>query len=517
MPAAEERGLSAWHGHHLDGVLGAITAKAIAGGYPHGTIIVAEQIDRLSREGHDKFRSWLKLIIGAGMRVYTCDDGKMIDAKSIEDDDLGSKITAMVKAEGAREVITRMRKRVIGGIRRNQTRRLATGRPDSKVHPKWLEYDASGQLQKIEDRCETINQIYTWAAAGQGVLTICQRLNDEGFRCWSARHWKPTTVRHLLTHPSVDGSFQQMEEGKPFGDRMRSFYPVVVDNDLIARARAQLASRKRLTGKPSEERFINVFGDTGRCSSCMGRMHVQKAKDAKSGKVYRFFRCYNAAHRAGCDRAVTFRYHDLAEAVLDRILHLAMDDRFFSRPDETRGLAVTVADLERSLELDRAKSTRLLDLMLNGDPDPVMIDMRAKLTASIAASEAALSQARKDLAAAEGAVDPAAHLERVREVRSLLNDPNPTIRMTAGDMIATAMSNVVTSVMFESEGEKRKATKSITVIIAGGIAAMRFDNEGNLIDQRDLGPYLDAQLRSGVVGSNPRWNANLDAILRRAA
>lgn len=506
-PPIEDLGRSAWKGEHIrTGALGRFSEKVRCGDIPPGTILVVEKIDRLSRQGFDVLNDWMREMIGHGLLIATVEDGKVYDADNLRD--LGSYINRLLKAEGAFEYVSTMRARVIDRIRRNQTERAITKLPTSAIHPRWLTYNASGELEPIASRVRTIRVIYELSAEGMGVASIAKTLNaDLSHPCWTSARWLPTTIRHLLNHPSVDGTYQPMEFGKPFGDPI-AFYPPILDNELIARARAARKGRSRSGGPTSD--FVNPFQGLTRCEGCRGRMHVQKSKDSKTGVIRRFFRCYNAAHGAGCDRKTMFRFREAEAGVLDQLLHLALDDRFFARPDTTKVLAVAVADLEKRLELERSQSDRLLTLILSTDiPDELMLDRRAKLTTAISETGTALERARAELATARGSIDPAAHMARVFEVRTSVEDPNPAIALRARRMIATALKGVITEIGFDA------TDKTITVIVAGGLAAMRFDNRGQMIARFDLSG--DPAMEAGTVGRSPVWTANVEAMKRRAA
>lgn len=51
------------------GQLGALTRRILNGEIAAGTIIVAEKIDRLSRQGYDALNEWMKSVTRAGARV----------------------------------------------------------------------------------------------------------------------------------------------------------------------------------------------------------------------------------------------------------------------------------------------------------------------------------------------------------------------------------------------------------------------------------------------------------------
>ena len=66
----EDKGLSAWKGDHLRvGGLGKFTDRVAAGEIEPGSILVIENLDRLSREKLKKARRWIEDVNEAGVTV----------------------------------------------------------------------------------------------------------------------------------------------------------------------------------------------------------------------------------------------------------------------------------------------------------------------------------------------------------------------------------------------------------------------------------------------------------------
>lgn len=348
MPPHEDRGESAWKGHHLDAVLGEITRKAKAGEYPEGTVIVAERMDRLSRQGYDTFKPWVRDIIGAGLRVYTCDDRTLYDQAALDDDTLGPKMMLLMKAEGARDYVTNLRRITMKGTRTRQSMSAELGRPTCikkarfEVVPGFFRWE--GDVLVIDERrAGMVRDMYRWSADGMGANSIAKRLNDQDRLAWGHgkdKPWQPSSIYKLLLSPSVEGDFIPTIEGQP-GERIVGYYfgLRIVDADLVQRAREAAASRAMAKGSGPSADFVNVFQGVARCGGCYGRLHVQKCKDG-SGVVRRYFRCSSASRNAGCDWKGMHPYEIFEDRMLDQMLHLAMDDRFFSRPDNVRPLVL---------------------------------------------------------------------------------------------------------------------------------------------------------------------------------
>lgn len=492
MPPQEDRGESAWKGHHLDAVLGEITRKAKAGEYPDGTVIVAERMDRLSRQGYDTFKPWVREIIGAGLRVYTCDDSTLYDQAALDSDTLGQKVNLLVKAEAARDYVTNLRRITMRGTRTRQSMSAELGRPTCikkarfEVVPGFFRW--KGDVLVIDERrADMVRDMYRWSADGMGANSIAKRLNAGGRLAWGHgkdKPWQPSSIYKLLLSPSVEGDFIPTIDGQP-GERIVGYYfgLRIVDADLVQRARKAAASRAMAKGSGPSADFVNVFQGVARCGRCYGRLHVQKCKDG-SGVVRRYFRCSSASRNAGCDWKGMHPYEIFEDRMLDQMLHLAMDDRFFSRPDNVRPLVLEVADLEKLLADTKAKARRIGD-RINGQDDPpaLWLEQEAGYLKIIDTTQGRLKSARKALEDARGTVSPEAHLQRVLEVREAMRGDDREVAMAAARKVKDAVRGVV-DVITSDRGPAGE--KSMLVFMVGTLVTFRVSNDdGTLTNYQD--------------------------------
>lgn len=523
-PFVEDLSRSAFHGEHMRSELGRLSASVLAGDYPPGTVIVAEKLDRLSRQGDDAFEPWLKSIVDTGVRIFTCDDSTLWDAKSVREGGLGPRITRMVKADAAREVIAAMQGRVVATIRKRQAKSAALGRPTSYrkdsfgVLPGWLEWRAD-KVEIIEHRADIVRDIYRLSADGIGSTAIARRLNETGRLPWgryskgAKKSWQPSSIYKLLESPTPEGDFVPTIDGQP-GDKIVGYYPRIVEVDVVKAAREAKRRRRGMKSMGPSRDFINVFQGLVRCGQCNGRMHVQKCQDQK-GVVRRYFRC-DSAGRSACDRKTMFAYPVFEHAALDTILPLALDDRFFSRPDAVRPALADVATLEKLLDDQRSKSKRLVRIMLmTDDPDPVMVEEQADLRSRIASTQERLTEARAALDDARGGADQDAHLRRVLEVREAMGDDDLDTAMAARRAVRDAMGGVVETIISNIEPD---GSPTMMVALVGGLIGFKvWVRSGQVTDRFDLTDRLEAQpqLRSGATSYRADGAIRLDAMIRR--
>lgn len=521
LPFVEDLGKSAFHGDHLKAELGKLTADVVAGVYPAGTVISAEKIDRLCRQGYDALNDWMKIVVNAGLRVYTIDDGKLYDSENLSRG-LESQMVRLMKAEVAREYVEGMQGRVIVGIRKRQTLARELGRPTSLRKstfdnlPGWLEW-AAEEVKVVEFRAEVVRDIYRWSADGLGSAAIASRLNEAGrYTFRRNRPWQPSSIYKLLESPNVEGDFIPTIDGQP-GEVIHDFYERIVEADLVKRGREAKARRRSLKGCGPSQDFVNVFAGVTKCGQCGGRLHVQKCKDGK-GVVRRYFRCDAASRSAGCDRKEMLSYERFEGPALDAILPLALDDRFFSRPDNTRPLANEVAGLEKLLEDRKVQARRLTKIMLTReDPDPIWLEEQDSIRSSIRTTEQRLAGAQAALLVAKGAADQETHLRRVLEVRDAMFDADLEVAMGARRSVRDAMGAVVEVILSDVADD---GTPSLMVALVGGLIGFRVNTKtGAVVQEFDLTGLLesDPQLRSGATSYRSDGSERLDAVLKRRA
>ena len=303
----------------------------------------------------------------------------------------------------------------------------------------------------------------------------------------------------------------------PVGAKRVGFYPRIVEPDLVKQARDAKLRRRGLKAVGPSADFINIFQGLARCGECNGRLHVQKCRDS-SGTVRRYFRCDRAARHAGCTSRTMFNYGRVEGPILDTMLHLALDDRFFSRPDTVRPLANEVAGLEKLVGELKDRSRRLIRLITNADDlDPLMVEEQAGVRSRIKTTEARLDAARAELLAARGGASPEVHMKRVLEIRSAIMHDDLDTQMAARRTIRDAMPGVIDVVL----GDVRpNGEPMLMVSLVGGLIGFRVSaRTGAISDKYDLTPQLMAnpRLRVGATSHRRDGAQRLDALLKRQA
>lgn len=538
LGVVEDLGRSAWRGDHLKaGNLGRFAERVRSGEIPPQTVLVVEQLDRLSRLDPRITQRWIEDICTAGLRVATVQSGRVFDDVSLRGPSgLIDVFEILLKSQIAHGESERKSALVRDAWRRKQA---ATGANVimTKQCPAWLRVTDDRRWELIEERVAVVRTIYEWAAAGLGSRLIAKKLNEQCVASFAfssrgtvTRKWSSTYIDDLLRYPQVEGDYfpnYRSRTGAARGARVTGYYPRIVDADLVERARAAVQGR-RGTGGRYRHNFSNLFSGICRCAGCAGKMTMRRPGSkhrAKLGPNSRdgYLQCAGAAQGRGCERTQFFSYAPFERAALDAMLHLALDDRFFLRPDNSQQLSVALAEARKECEERRAAVTRLLGLLERGTAAVEDVQERIDvLTSERIAADARREAISAELDRARGQVSPAEHMERVLEVRDGLHHADEETRIAARMKVSEAIKAVVETVQCDTDDTFPDGIqkRTFTLVLLGGIAAVKFDNYGAVLGEvsypLDQIASGDRQMRLGVTGGSPALELQVDALVRRA-
>jgi DNA invertase Pin-like site-specific DNA recombinase len=498
----EDLGRSAWKGDHLkSGNLGKFAARVHAGEIPPGSVLVVEKLDRLSRQDVRFTQRWLEDLCAAGISIATVSGDRVYDDESLRTN-LMQTLEVLLVGKLAHDESQNKSDRIGDSWRRKQEKAKAGVVMTTKC-PGWLKVkeDRSG-FDLIPDRVAVAREVYQRAADGHGARSIAQQLNARGVPSWGdARKdgrvigWTDGFLVDLLRSPAVEGEYHpnfRPKKGNLSDAPVLGYYPRIIDADLVARARAAVASRKG-TGGRYRHTMTNLFQGLCVCWSCGGRMTMRRTPVTKADGTKRYdsnLQCANAYSALRCEQRAFFNYTRFEQTALDAILHLTLSDRFFQRAASSVQLAIKVAEIEKALTLKRDEAKRLVRLLAAMDDMPEVEEELRAAQRFIRENEQALKVAQEELTRAKGAVSPAEHLQRVMDVREAIEHEDEDTRTDARMKVNEAMRAVVQQVVCNANDEAFGGSRTFTVNLPLG--AVVIDTNGkHLNGQTQLGELLE--------------------------
>ncbi len=316
---------------------------------PHGSILVIENLDRLSREGFGPalrkiiFRLW-----DHGIVLQTIDPEASYEA-GCEDDPkfvgLWLYLSEAHKASVRKSNMVRSA-RTAAREKAREKGAILTARC-----PAWLMVK-DGEFIEIPDAVTAVKAVFDMKLAGVGVNSIARRLNTErGWwkpapsKRWKTGGWRASYIRKILTNEAVIGVYQpytivwrtvdgeQVGFREPIGNPIDGYYPAVVEAHVFHAVQEQLSANYRCTGGKTGK-VSNLLRSLVVCPYCGGRMHfINKGQPPKGGS---YLVC-DAGRRGVKCSSHSIRYEEVERLVLENCRDLKPES-VLPNPDEQNKL-----------------------------------------------------------------------------------------------------------------------------------------------------------------------------------
>jgi DNA invertase Pin-like site-specific DNA recombinase len=344
--AYQDHGRSAYHGRHrkAGGALAAFLAEVEAGQIPAGSVLIVENLDRLSRENPWDAVPLLCNIVNAGISVVTLSPSETLYER-------GRDLTALVLAvvefgRGHSESESKARRMAeVWGERRRRTREegaVMTGRL-----PAWIE-ERGGKLRLVPSRAAVVRRMFQMALEGKGLTRIVGEL--KGTPAWGrSGAWSKAYVHKILSGEAVLGVYQPTRGGKPDGDPLPHYFPQVVDEVTWDRVQVLLAGRKDKRG-PVGKKVATLFGGLLWDARTRGRMQIAWQTRGPKGKRSKRRVLVPAGAMEGREACVSFPNEVFEGAVLRLLSEVSVKSVLGKEPaGDTGALAAELAAVEARL------------------------------------------------------------------------------------------------------------------------------------------------------------------------
>jgi DNA invertase Pin-like site-specific DNA recombinase len=386
-----DAGRSAYHGRHRDdkAALGRFLELVREGRVPHGSYLVIENLDRLSREDErTALRLWLD-ILDSGISivqlhpetVFRHDRSDMIDImRAILELSRGHSESRMKSVRSLANWAEALR------LAREE------GRPVTGRLPGWVELGEAG-LALVPERAVVVARVFQLAREGYGFASIARKLNAGGVPAFGDRvedengghrkagegrygcgQWRAGYVRSILSDRRAVGEYQPCDaEGRKKGEPIEGYYPRVVSDEEFYAAR-HAAQGRRVAGANRQGRIggvPNLFSGLLRHARDGGTYYAATRSDRYGvSKVL-----LNKSSLDGQGRAYTFDYATFERAVLTCLREID--------PREVTGAAPPVTEvsvLRGELNELRARKAELV-LALDGRQLAAVVEKIASIEA----------------------------------------------------------------------------------------------------------------------------------------
>jgi len=409
-------GISAFTGDQkTKGKLGKLWSSLRSGEInPADTILLTENLDRLSREQPHIALEVIALIEEKDLMVVTLCDGKKHVKGEVSK--LENFIPAIIQVARAHSESVLKSERV--GRAWAQKRQDIGSKPYTRKRPLWIGYDEGGNAFKlIPERSRLVREIFQKYLAGYGTAAITCWLNTKKVEVWGqSKFWLNSYVKKILGNIATYGAIQpHSKSGKQkrtaVGEPVEDYYPPAISKEVFERAQLNRSKRYRKTGRPSQGNG-NLFPNLCRCGFCESSMHYVTKNSAK-GEVYLV--CSKSRYRGGC-RYISFPYKLFEENFLRHVRKIPFTE-FGRGKEKLTELRTAQLDKEASLAAVERRIQHLIKVAEEGQPEVKALTKRlTDLETERKGLAVALAQLARDMANLKG------FDENSRTVTSLLED-----------------------------------------------------------------------------------------------
>ncbi len=315
-------GISAFDRSNLNkGALGQFLRLVEESRIPHGSYLLVESLDRLSR---DKVMDALHIFMGilkAGITVVTLADEQVYSYEKVNEN-WSSLIMSIVIMSRANEESAMKSHRIRSSW--DAKRKNIGNKRLTKRCPYWLKPTADEKgFEFIPERVEIVRRIFKMSMEGVGGATIVKMFNKEGVPVFSPKSngWQNSYIEKVFNSVSVYGALQlklQRDGEQTELEEIPDYYPAIMSKEEWLLAAAARKSRRTRGGVSKGKQLSNLFSGLLRCGYCGGPMNMGgNKKNLANGKSSerKHLSCSNARRGVKCTY-IQWGYDDFEPLVL---------------------------------------------------------------------------------------------------------------------------------------------------------------------------------------------------------
>lgn len=355
-------GVSAFRGKNKEtGALKTFLDLIETGKVKPGSILLVENLDRLSRQGVMQAFTLFTQIVQAGVDIVCLKPHEQVYTQETVNSDLTSSLLPLLYFHLA-YVESKNKSQRVGAAWKRKRAEAQEKKPFNRRRPAWLDWNnESGFVVNIEAK-EAIRFIFEKTAEGWGQRLILGELQKRFRPIGLSGRWNSSYIQKVLNDRAVLGELQPRrfdEEGNrvPDGPPIPGYYPRVIEEELWHQAQADKQQRRKLRGRNGD--FVNLFKGLLVNAHDGSKMHMQTTRAPRDGHIYVQRRLVSEAHSNKLHGAdpVSVPYLVFEGVVLKYLTEITLEDiepvdsgrAITAKRHELLGIEARLSELQESL------------------------------------------------------------------------------------------------------------------------------------------------------------------------
>lgn len=460
-----DRGLSGYHGvNRKRGALGRFLTMVENRKVAVGSILVVENIDRLSREGiGTALRKIIFKLWDYGIILQTLEPMERYEPECESEPKF---IVLILSLDRAHKDSERKAECIIEIREEDRKSALKSGKKINGQSPLWVvaikdDNQDTVDFKVIPEAVESIKLMFDLRLNGLGKLAIAQKLNeiaewspppkmDRNKQKRKVGGWGVSYVQSTLQNRAVIGEHQLYkfdEEGKrvKVGKPISGYFPQIIDNNTFYAVQESFKANRGKGGRHGKVK--NLFTHITHCGYCKNSQYLANGGSKKHNADYLICKTHMLHH--GCSRN-SIRYDELENTILDNCRELK-PEQVLPNPDEQNKLCQS---LRRRIQGDTAElrdiEKQINNLMINlhHTKNPKMVERYeqdiARLDEWAAKIETQKAEDEKELVKTESSLQSFTKWKRdlVSLRKAIKKDGSAELRMRLRMRIAELIENI---------------------------------------------------------------------------
>ncbi len=342
--------------------LGRLIKLIEAGEIEHGSIIIIEALDRLTRATPLEALSLITRIVSLGVDVFTTIDNQHFSKDRLNSDPSCLFLTLGQLLRGHDESEKKSNRSKAWVNHKKEKGECWTGR-----RPYWIDGNPHKDIPYSinNHRGQIVKEVYRLAKTGYGSNTIAKMFNTSSaqeFKRDDGKIWYQSSITKFLINPAVYGLLETKD-----GDKIPNYYPALMTEDEFLEVRTIVSSRGKKQYVNANLSTANLFSSLVYCRCGAGMRFGGKVRDR--GVDTRHLKCLNVINGGGCD-ALLIPYQDF-ETELLYILYVHLNQRFGkkSNPAKINAIKAKIAAIDTKIKnysdaIATAESPSVINLMV---------------------------------------------------------------------------------------------------------------------------------------------------------
>lgn len=443
-----DEGLSAYHERHVkQGALGVFLEAIENGRIAHGSVLVVEGLDRLSRAEPIQAQAQLAQIINAGITVVTASDGREYNRAGLKAQPMDLVYSLLVMIRAHEESDTKS-KRVKAAIRR-QCEGWKAGTYRGLIRngkdPQWVRWTGDS-WELIPERVAAVQRALALYRQGMGAGRAAKLMHQEGYELtdWGISGLQ---IYRLIKLPALRGVKRLTLDGEEH--ELEDYYPRILSEAEWGELQHLAGQRLRRRGHGEIPGIVTGVGLAycGYCGTALVAQNIMNRRraDGSLADGHRRLQCTSYSKNGGCSAGGSCSVVPIERALLNFCSDQFNLQRLLQDGDDGRGLQHQLAAARAEVDKISSQLAKVTDALLADDSGtaPLAFVRKARELEQL---QQAAERKVKDLehqVSAFSSVERPVHAERWRELASQVEAGDYSAREQVRQLVMDTFERIV--------------------------------------------------------------------------